>query len=95
MRLLGDKAQVEARFGPFGDSATFDARLVHGLRRTYHLLRNHLTYPMVVLETRLKWKLDLVRLEIVLILMQARCTACTKHTIGSAIVFNAPHGTRK
>jgi hypothetical protein len=32
MGLLGDKAQVEARFGPYGDSATSDARLVHGLR---------------------------------------------------------------
>jgi hypothetical protein len=28
MELLGDVAQVEARFGPFGDSATLDARLV-------------------------------------------------------------------
>jgi hypothetical protein len=35
MGLLGDVAQVEARFGPFGDSATLDARLVHGLRQTY------------------------------------------------------------
>ena len=25
MELLGDKAQVEARFGPFGDSANLDA----------------------------------------------------------------------
>jgi hypothetical protein len=32
MGLLGDEAQVEARFAPFGDSATLDARLVHGLR---------------------------------------------------------------
>jgi hypothetical protein len=32
MGLLGDEAQVEARFGPYGDSATIDARLVHGLR---------------------------------------------------------------
>jgi hypothetical protein len=32
MGLLGDKAQVEARFGLFGHSATLDARLVHGLR---------------------------------------------------------------
>jgi hypothetical protein len=29
MVLLGDKAQVDARFGPFGDSANLDARLVH------------------------------------------------------------------
>ena len=28
----GDVAQVEARFGPFGDSVNLDARLVHGLR---------------------------------------------------------------
>jgi hypothetical protein len=41
MGLLGDEAQLEARFGPFGDSATLDARLVHGLRQTYHRLINH------------------------------------------------------
>jgi hypothetical protein len=40
MGLLGDKAQVEGRFGPFGDSATLDALLVHGLRQTYRRLRN-------------------------------------------------------
>jgi hypothetical protein len=38
--LLGDEAQVEARFGPFVDSATLDARLVHGLRGTYRRLEN-------------------------------------------------------
>jgi hypothetical protein len=38
---LVDEAQVEARFGPFGDSANLDARLVHGLHRTYHTLGNH------------------------------------------------------
>jgi hypothetical protein len=41
MALLGDKAQVQASFGPFEDSAYLDARLVHGLRRTYHRLKNH------------------------------------------------------
>jgi hypothetical protein len=30
MGLLGDEA-LEARFGPFGDSATLDARLVQRL----------------------------------------------------------------
>jgi hypothetical protein len=40
MGLLGDMAQVEARVGPFGDSATFDARLVHGSRRMYCKLVN-------------------------------------------------------
>ena len=41
MVLLGDKAQLEARFGPFGDSANLDARSAHGLRRTSHKLGNH------------------------------------------------------
>jgi hypothetical protein len=30
MVLLGDEAQVDARLGPFGDSANLDARLVNG-----------------------------------------------------------------
>ena len=41
MVLLGDEAQLEARFGPFGDSANLDARSVHGLRQTYHRLKNN------------------------------------------------------
>jgi hypothetical protein len=41
MKLLADFGHVESHFSPFGDSANLDARLVHGLRRTYHRLRNH------------------------------------------------------
>jgi hypothetical protein len=41
MVLLGDAAQVEARFSPLGDSANLEARSVNSLRRTYHRLRNH------------------------------------------------------
>ena len=48
MKLLGDEAQLEARFGPFGDSANLD--------------------------------ID-------------RCMVCTKHTIGSEMVLDAPDGT--
>jgi hypothetical protein len=33
-----------------------------------------------------------VRLEIVLILTQDRCTVCNERTIGSQIVFDAPDG---
>jgi hypothetical protein len=36
------------------------------------------------------WNLVLVRLEIMLVLMQDRCTVCAKHTIGSEIVLDAP-----
>jgi hypothetical protein len=37
---LSDEAQMEARFGPFGDSVSFSARQVHGLRQIYHSLKN-------------------------------------------------------
>jgi hypothetical protein len=37
--------------------------------------------------------LDSVRLEIVLILTQDRCTVCAERTIGSEIVLDAPDGT--
>jgi hypothetical protein len=48
--LLGDKAQVEARLNSFGDSANLNARLVHGWRRTYHMLRKSFwTHPVELL----------------------------------------------
>jgi hypothetical protein len=40
MILLGDEAQVESCFGPIGEGVSIGAREVHGLRRTYHRLRN-------------------------------------------------------
>jgi hypothetical protein len=40
MVLLGAEAYVDARFSWFGGSANLDARLVHGLRRTYQRLGN-------------------------------------------------------
>jgi hypothetical protein len=39
IELLDDKAQVEARFGPFRDSANLDE--VRRLHRMYHRLGNH------------------------------------------------------
>jgi hypothetical protein len=40
---------------------------------------------------RLKWKLVLIRLEIVLILTQDKGTICTKRTIGSKIILDVPN----
>jgi hypothetical protein len=40
MELLGDVGHVESHFSPLGDSVSVGARWVHGLRRTYHRLRN-------------------------------------------------------
>jgi hypothetical protein len=42
---------------------------------------------------RLKWKLDSVRLEMVLILMQDRCMVWPICNIDSKIVLDAPDGT--
>jgi len=42
MVLLGQGAQVKARFSLFGDSANLDARLMNGLHRIYDMLRNQL-----------------------------------------------------
>ena len=36
------------------------------------------------------WELVSVRLEVVLVSVQDRCTVCAKRTIGIDIVFNAP-----
>jgi hypothetical protein len=41
MVLLGDKAQVEYCFGPFGDSVSVGARWFHSLCQLYHRLENH------------------------------------------------------
>ena len=43
--------------------------------------------------TRLKWKIILVRLEIVLIYMQDRCMVGTEDMIGSENVLDTPDGT--
>ena len=33
-----------------------------------------------------------VHLEMVLVLVQDRCTVCAKHTLGSDVVLDAPNG---
>jgi hypothetical protein len=45
MVLFGDEAQVDARFGPFGDSSNLDARLVHGF------CAEHTTGSKIILDT--------------------------------------------
>ena len=44
---------------------------------------------------RLKWKLDSVHLERVLILTQERCKVCAEHNIGLEVVFDTPDGTQR
>ena len=60
MVLLGDVAQVEARFGPFGHSAS---RIYHRLRKSFS------THPMELLGDVGHVKSRAVHLEMVLVLM--------------------------
>jgi hypothetical protein len=94
MVLLGDEAQVEAQFGSFGDIANPHARYMHGLRQMYHRLGCHFgrtRWNSYV--TWVMWNLVSVRLEIVLVSVQDRCTVCAKCTKGSEIILDAPNGT--
>jgi hypothetical protein len=63
------------------------------LRHMYRRLRNHFGRKKCYSMMRLKWKLDSVCLDIVLILTQGRCIDCVKHTIVSEIVLDAPDGS--
>jgi hypothetical protein len=89
MVLVGYLAQVEARFSLFGDSANLDARL-HGLCRTYHRLRNRFGRTLVTWDMS---NLILVHLDTVLVSVQDRCIVCTKRSIGTEIILDAPDGT--
>ena len=96
MVLLGDKAQAEAHFNLFGDGANLDARLVHGLPRTYHRLRNHFGHTRWNCKVTLFiWNLASFRLETVLASVPYRCTLCVERTIDSEIGLDAPDGTTR
>jgi len=60
----------------------------------HHSLRNHFgrTYRYSKVK-RLKWTLGSLCLEIVLNLMQDRCTVCMERFICSEINLDAPDGT--
>jgi hypothetical protein len=45
MVLLGDEAEVEAYFSPFGDSSNLDAREVHGFASNVPSARKSLRTP--------------------------------------------------
>ena len=64
------------------------------MSQTYHGLRNHFGHTQWYIKVMiLKWKLDSVCLEKVLILTQDRCTVGAERTIGSEIGLDAPDGT--
>ena len=68
MVLLGEEAQLEARFGLFGDNVNLDARQLHGLHETYHMLRNQFGHTRWNFQmTCVICNLALVNLEIVFV----------------------------
>ena len=96
MALVSDEAQVDARFGPIGDSANLDGSWVHSLHRTYQRFRNCFGRTRWNSQgTCVLWNVILVRSEIVLVSVQDMCTTCAKCTIGSEIVLDALDGSAR
>ena len=96
MILLCDVGQVEGCFGPFGDSVNLNARKVLGLHRMYQGHRNLFGctgWSSKV--TWVKWMLDSVYFEIVLISMQDRCMVCAERPIGLQIILGTSDRTRR
>jgi NAD-dependent dihydropyrimidine dehydrogenase PreA subunit len=92
--LLGDKAQMEARFGPIGavlvsvqDRCTVCAKCSIASKIVLDALEG------TTLVTWFKQKLVSVHLDTMLISIQDRCTVCAKCSIASKIIFDAPEGT--
>jgi hypothetical protein len=56
------------------------------------LIPNHATYASY---RKLKWNLDSVHLEIVLILARDRCAVFPEHTTSSEIILDALDGTSR
>jgi hypothetical protein len=70
---------MDAHYDLFGDRAHLNARLLLGLRRSYHKLKNHFGCTRWNSKvTWVMWNLVTVYLEIVLVLVQDRCTVCVK-----------------
>ena len=93
MVLLGDEAQVLARFGPFGDSVilTQDRCTVCTVRTIGSEII--LDAPNAHLGDEAQLVAHFSPFGDGVILMQDRCTVCTKCTIGSKIIYDAPYGT--
>ena len=94
MVLLHDEAQVEARFGPLGDSANLDAdrctvcaKRTKGSENRFGRTRWN-SYVMWVKSDHVS-----ICLETMLVSVQDRCMVCAKRSIGSEIILDTPDGT--
>ena len=81
---------MESLFVVLRDSISFGARYVHGLRLLHQSLRNHFGSTCWYFGEEAQVE---ARFEIVLILMQDRCTVCMEYTICLEINLYAPDAT--
>jgi hypothetical protein len=94
MVVLGDVAQVQARFGPFGDGICVCARSVHCLCQMYNRLGNR--FGCTQWNSYVTWvmsNLVSVHLEMMLLSLQDRCTNCAKRNIALKIILDTPDGS--
>ena len=64
------------------------------MQQMYHRLRNCFGHTQWYIKMMtLKWKLDSVCSEIVLILAQDRCMVCAERIVGSEVILDTPDGT--
>jgi hypothetical protein len=85
--------QMEACFGPFGDSVNLDARLVHGFAPNMQYTRKSFwAHMMELLGDGGQMELISVCLQTVLISVQGRCTICAEYTTGIEILLATPDG---
>ena len=94
MDLRRDVGHVKSRFCPFGESVSVECKI--GAR--FHVKRTigsamDLNTPDGTPRSRLRWKLDLVDLEIVLILTQDRCMVYAEPTLCLEVILDTPDRT--
>jgi hypothetical protein len=83
---------VKSHFGPFGDSLSVGAWFAPNIPEAQKSFRTH---PMELWVMWVMWHVVSVRLGIVLVSVQDRCTVCAKHIIGLEIILDAPDGTSR
>ena len=67
---------------------------MHGLHQTWNRLGSRFGCTRLISKaTWVKWKLILLRLEMVLVLAQNMCTVCAECTMGMEIVLDVLDGT--
>jgi hypothetical protein len=83
MVLIGDEAQVEARFSPFEEVLILMQDWCTGCAKRTTASENHFGCTLSnFMETWVIWNFVWVRLKIILVSEQDSCTVCTKHTVG-------------